>query len=93
MLLFSLFSRRGACRDVSLEDFGAQVFGIILLKRFQSERDQRTRHKQSDFGPGRGCTDQMHKLRRTLEQRWSSQQATIMLLLRSTPWIDTLYCG
>ncbi len=26
---------------------------------------------QSGFRPGRGCTDPMHSLRRTLEQRWS----------------------
>ncbi len=54
-------------RGISLIDVAAKVFGVILLKRFQSERDPRTRPYQSGFRPGRGCTDQMHNLRRTLE--------------------------
>ncbi len=65
-------------RDISWIDIAAKVFGVILLKRFQYERDQRTRPNQSGFGPGRGCTDQMHNLRHTLEQRWNFQQATVM---------------
>ncbi len=69
---FFFYSRR----DTS--DCAAKVFGVILLKRFQYERDQRTRPYQSGFRPGRGCTDQMHNLRRILEQRWSFQQATVM---------------
>ncbi len=64
-------------RGISWIDVAAKVFGVILLKRFQSERDQRTRPKQSGFRPGRGCTDQMHNLRRILEQRWIFQQATV----------------
>ncbi len=60
-------------------DVAAKVFGVILLlKKFQSERDQRTRPNQSGFRPGHGCMDQTHKLRCTLEQRWSFQQATVM---------------
>ncbi len=54
-------------RGISLIDVAAKVFGVILLKRFQSERNQCTRPNQSGFRPGRGCTDQMHNLRRTLE--------------------------
>ncbi len=49
-----------------------------LLKRFQYERDQRTRPNQSGLRPGHGCTDQIHNLRRILEHRWSLQQATVM---------------
>ncbi len=64
-------------RGISLIGVAAKVFGVILLKRFQYERDQRTRPNQSGFRPGRGCTYQMHNLRRILEQRWSFQQATV----------------
>ncbi len=39
-------------RGISLIDVGAKVFGVILLKRFQYERDQRTRPNQSGFRPG-----------------------------------------
>ncbi len=63
---------------ISLIDAAAKVASVILLKRFQYERDQRTRPNQSGFRPGRGCTDQMHNLRRALNQRWSFQQATVM---------------
>ncbi len=58
-----------------------KVFGTIL-KRFQSERDQRTCPNQSGFRPGHRCTDQVHNLRRTLEQRLSFRQASLILLLR-----------
>ncbi len=58
-------------------DVVAKVFGVILLKRFHSEGDQDTRPNQSGFRPGRGCTDQMHNIRRTIEQRWIFQQATV----------------
>ncbi len=48
-----------------------RFFGIILLKRCQSERDQSTHLNQSGFRPRRGCMDQMHYLRRPFEQRWT----------------------
>ncbi len=60
-------------RGIGLIDVAAKAFGVILLKRFQSERDQRIRPNQSGFMPGRGCTDQMHNLRRTLEQTGVTQ--------------------
>ncbi len=59
-------------RGISLIDVAKKVLSVILLKRFQYERDQRTRPNR------RGYTDQMHNLSRTLEQRWSFQQATGM---------------
>ncbi len=65
-------------RGISLIDVAAKVFGVILLKRFQSERDQCARPYQNGFRPGRACTDQTHNLRCTLEQPWSFQQATVM---------------
>ncbi len=40
-------------RGISLINVDAKVFGVILLKRFQYERDQRTRPNQSGFRPGR----------------------------------------
>ncbi len=65
-------------RGIRLIDVAAKVFGIIRLKRFQSERGQCTRPNQSGFRPGRGYMDQMHNLRRTLEQRWRFLQSTVM---------------
>ncbi len=62
-----------AYKGISLIDVVSKVFGVILFKRFQSERDQRARHNKSGFRLGRGCTGQMHNLRRTLEQRWGFQ--------------------
>ncbi len=77
-------------RGISLIDVAAKVFGVILLKRFKSERDQRTRPSQSGLRPGRGCTDQMHNLRHTLEQRWSFQQGTRMCFVDFASAFDSL---
>ncbi len=65
-------------RGIGIIGAAAKVVGVILLRRFQYERDPRTRPNQSGFGPGRGCTDRMHNLRRTLEQRWSFQPTTLL---------------
>ncbi|MDY6930075.1 MAG: reverse transcriptase family protein [Pseudomonadota bacterium] len=64
-------------RGISLIDVAAKIFATILLRRFQKERDTRTRPNQSGFRPGRGCTDQIFTLRRVLEHRWSYQQPTV----------------
>ncbi len=77
-------------RGIRLIDAAAKVFGVVLLKRFQSERDQCTRPNQSDFRPGRGCTDQMRNLRQTLEQRWSFQQATVMCFVDFASAFDSV---
>ncbi len=77
-------------RGISLIDVAAEVFGVILLKRFQSERDQRTQPNRSGFRSGRGCTDQIHNLRRTLEQRWSFQQATVMCFVDFASAFDSV---
>ncbi len=78
------------CRGISLLDVAAKVFGVIVLKRFQSERDQSTRPNLSGFRPGRGCTGQMYNLRRTLEQRWSFQQATSMCFVDFASAFDSV---
>ncbi len=41
-------------------------------------KDKRPRFNPSGFRLERGCTDKMRNLRRTLGQRWSFQQATVM---------------
>ncbi len=61
----------GNYRAISLIDVAAKVFGVILLRRLQLERDQRTHLNQSGLRPGQVCTNQMYNLRRTLEQLWS----------------------
>ncbi len=75
---------------ISLIDIAVKVFGVILHKRFQYERDQRTRPSQSGFRCGRGCADQMHNLRHTLEQRWSFQQATVMCFVDFASAFDSV---
>ncbi len=75
---------------ISLINVAAKVFGVILLKGFQYERDQRTPLKQSGFRPGRGRTDQMHNLRRTLEQLWSFQQAYVMCFVDFASAFDSV---
>ncbi len=68
-------------------DVAVKVFGCHPPQK----RNQRTRPKQSGLWPECGCTDQMHNLRRTLEHRWSFQQATASLfnfVLQGPPMVD-----
>ncbi len=46
----------------------AEVLGVSRLNGFQANRDQLTRSNQCSVKLGRGCTDQIHNLRHTLEQ-------------------------
>ncbi len=80
----------GNYRGINLIGVAAKGFGAILLKRFLSERDQRTRRNQSDFSSGRGCTDEMHNLGRILEQRRSFQQATVMCFVDFASAFDSV---
>ncbi len=66
--LFKKGDKRICSNYRGLIDVTAKVLSVILLKRFQSQRDQRTRFNQSGFRPGRGCTDKMYNLRLTLEE-------------------------
>ena len=77
-------------RGISLIDIAAKVFTSLLLKRFQMARDKRTRPNQSGFRPGRSCTDQIHNLRRILEQRWSYQQKTLLCFIDFAAAFDSL---
>ena len=62
------------CKGISYIDVVAKAFAVLLLRRFQSVRDLRTRPSQGGFRPGRGCVDRIFILQRTLEQRWAYQQ-------------------
>ncbi len=42
---------------ISLKDVAVKGFGVILLKRFMSEMDQRIRYHQSGLMSGRGYPD------------------------------------
>ncbi len=77
-------------RGIGLIDLAAMVFSVILLKRLQSERDQRTRPNQSSFKPGWGCTGQMHNLRGKLEQRLSFQQASVLCFVDFATVLDNM---
>ncbi|CAE1265760.1 unnamed protein product [Acanthosepion pharaonis] len=52
-------------RGISLLDVAAKTFAVLLLKRFQTARDARTRPTQCGFRPGKGCVDQIFNLRHT----------------------------
>ena len=77
-------------RGISLIDVAAKVFSALILKRFQAERDKRTRPNQSGFRPGRGCIDQIHNLRRILEQRWRYQQGTCICFVDFAAAFDSV---
>jgi hypothetical protein len=55
-------------RGISLMDMATKVFSMILLKRFEEARDERTRENQCGYRKGRGCTDQVFTLHLILQQ-------------------------
>lgn len=80
-LLLPIFKKgdKSVCenyRGISLIDVAAKVFAVVLLNRFSTVRDTRTRPNQGGFRRGRGCVDQIFTLRRTLEHRYKFQQPT-----------------
>ncbi|CAE1283158.1 unnamed protein product [Acanthosepion pharaonis] len=77
-------------RGISLLDVAAKTFAVLLLKRFQTARDARTRPTQCGFRPGKGCVDQIFNLRRTLEQRWAYQQPTVLCFIDFAAAFDSV---
>ncbi|CAI9729465.1 Hypothetical predicted protein [Octopus vulgaris] len=77
-------------RGISLIDVSAKIFASILLRRFQSERDSRTRPNQCSFRPNRGCTDQIFTLRRILEHRWCFRQKTVICFVDFAAAFDSI---
>ncbi len=63
---------------------------MVLRVRPTLTRFQRTSYNQSSFRPRRSCTNQMHNLRRTLEQRWRFQQATVMCFIGFASALDSV---
>nr|VZI05700.1 unnamed protein product [Spirometra erinaceieuropaei] len=58
---------------ISLIDVAAKIFVIVLLKRFQTVRDSRTRPNHAEFRAGCGCADQALTPKRFLEFHHSYQ--------------------
>ena len=95
-LLFFKNGNRKLCsnyRGISLIVVVAKAFAVLLLWRFQRDRDLRTRPSQSGFRPGRGCVDQIFSLQRTLEQRWAYQQPTVLCFVDFAASFDTVDNG
>nr|VZI50017.1 unnamed protein product [Spirometra erinaceieuropaei] len=78
-------------RGISLIDVAAKIFAIVLLRRFQSVRDSRTRPNQAGFRAGRGCADQIFTLRRILEFRHSYQQPTAVCFVDFAAEFDSVH--
>ncbi|KAK2716750.1 hypothetical protein QYM36_007039 [Artemia franciscana] len=49
-------------------DMATKVFVMIMFKRFEGARDERTRENHCQFREGRGCTDQIFTLRPILQK-------------------------
>ncbi|CAI9717498.1 Hypothetical predicted protein [Octopus vulgaris] len=77
-------------RGISLIDVSAKIFASILLRRFQSERDSRTRPNQCGFRRNRGCTDKIFTLTRILEHRWCFQQKTVICFVDFAAAFDSV---
>ncbi len=77
-------------RGISVLDIMAKVFISVLLRRFQSVRDQRTCPIQSGFHPGRSCIDHIFNVRRTLEVRHRYQQSTVVCFVDFAAAFDSV---
>ncbi|BHF80145.1 hypothetical protein SprV_0702326900 [Sparganum proliferum] len=80
-------------RDICLIDVAAKIFAIVLLRRFQTVCDSRTRPNQAGFRAGRGCADQIFTLRRILEVRHSYQQPTAVCFVDFAAAFDSVHRG
>jgi hypothetical protein len=78
-------------RGISLIDIAGKIFSALLLNRFQSFRDGRTRVNQAGFRRGRGCSDQIFSLRRLLEHRYRYQQSTVTCFIDFASAFDSLH--
>ncbi len=80
-------------RRIILIDGAANVFGVILVIKFQSERDQSTILNQCGFWTKRGRTDHVHNLCHTLQQCWNFQHATVVRLVGISSVFDSVDKG
>ena len=55
-------------RGISRMDMATKVFTMIMLKKLEEARYQRTHENQCGFRRGRGCTDQISTLRLIVQQ-------------------------
>ena len=77
-------------RGISMIDAAAKIFAKILVNRLNVERENRIRHSQAGFRPGRGCTDHLFSLRRILEHRSKYQQTTIACFIDFRAAFDSI---
>nr|VZH99591.1 unnamed protein product [Spirometra erinaceieuropaei] len=78
-------------RGISLINVAAKIFAFVLLRRFQTVRDSRTRPNQAGFCAGRGCADQIFTQRRILEFRHSYQQPTAVCIVDFAATFDSVH--
>ncbi|BHF80032.1 hypothetical protein SprV_0702315600 [Sparganum proliferum] len=78
-------------RGISLIDVTAKIFVIVILKRFQTVCDSRTRLNHAEFRAERGSADQALTLRRILEFHHSYQQPTAVCFADFAAAFDSVH--
>ena len=68
-------------RGISLLCLASKALENVVLDRFRSARESRTRENQAGFRPGRGCVDQIFSIRRILEFRHEYRQPTAVAFI------------
>ena len=68
-------------RGISLISLACKIVENVILCRFRTERDQRTRENQAGFRASRGCADQISTLRSILESRHEYRRPTAVAFL------------
>ncbi|BHF64112.1 hypothetical protein SprV_0200711100 [Sparganum proliferum] len=75
---------------ISRIDVAAKILAIVLLRRFQTVRDSRTRPNQVGFRDGRGCANQIFTLRRIVKFRHIYQQPTAVCFIDFVAALDSV---
>jgi hypothetical protein len=68
-------------RGISLTPVISKILASIILNRLTPFRERQIREQQAGFRPGRGCIDQIFKLRQLLGHRHAYRQPTIVVFL------------
>ena len=68
-------------RGISLMSIAAKVFNRVILNRIYDEISSRLRPFQAGFERGKSCTEQIHIIRRILEQYHQKNISTVMTFI------------
>ncbi|KER27485.1 LOW QUALITY PROTEIN: hypothetical protein T265_13775 [Opisthorchis viverrini] len=79
-------------QGISLVAVASNVPSDLILRMLSEHRERQIRENQAGFRPAKGCIDYIFILRQVLEQRYCSQQPTMVVLLDLRAAFDSCLC-